>query len=914
MINFSSLIKEPILPQSVVSEKKMNLAPAEDGQEATRENPVQPESSEEAIPEVSAIPGSNGDVMSEIALHAENNGDSVREVPVQAEASQEVIQQIESIWEAMSEISAQPQVRPEVPVAPEVSQVFIQQIPVEPENSSEAMPGILVPADDRREVIEEIAVQSEGNVDEVPEIVVHPEGSDEVMREIPVQADRNDDTAAQVPVQAEGSWEAISEISVQTGVSRDAMPEIFEQPENSWEVMSETSSAERSGEATLESRGPELGGFLLAEKLITKDQLEEALRIQDELETSKPIGQILMDQNLITQKQLNLILERYKKRPRLGEILVSSGAITRENLEFALQQQKQTGLPIGETLQKLGYVTDSVMRQMLCTQLNIPYFDLDRIEVDQSLDKLINRNYAHKYHVIPVGRIGNTVTLAMDDPTDIGLVREIESFTGFSVSVVTSTREAFWRAFARLYEGATEEVTQKEVRLELIEDDEASEEAIRSKYLETQELRKADVLVRRLISIGLDSRATDIHLETDDRGMLARFRIDGVLQQLHLGELQEEINRSRLQVISRVKILGKMDISERRRPQDGSFRVRILRGGKPVNVDFRISTIPGYYGQNAVLRILDPRNAPRSFSELGFSRTITDAFQRLLKRPTGMILVTGPTGSGKSSTLCGALMTVYRPGIKVLTAEDPIEYVYDNFSQCEVNEKIGNTFANYLRAFLRHDPEVIMIGEIRDEETASMSFGASQTGHLVLSTLHTNNAISTVARLLGLKVDSNVLSSCLLGVLSQRLVREICPKCKEEYMPSEDLLREFFVTQPTDMRWHKGRGCSNCNFTGYRGRFAVAELWIPNDEDIVLINKDAAFDELQKSSYKSTILMAEDAMGKLREGRTNLEELIRVLPYSSIYQFRQGYGAPSGRAPVHRMPSDEIGKKQVPPV
>jgi type IV pilus assembly protein PilB len=232
-------------------------------------------------------------------------------------------------------------------------------------------------------------------------------------------------------------------------------------------------------------------------------------------------------------------------------------------------------------------------------------------------------------------------------------------------------------------------------------------------------------------------------------------------------------------------------------------------------------------------------------------------------------------------------MTVYRPGIKIVTAEEPIEYVYENFSQCEVNERIGNTFAGYLRAFLRHDPQVIMIGEIRDEETASMAFRAAQTGHLVLSTLHTNTTLGAAARLQGLGLDLNVLTSCLSGVLSQRLVREICAKCKQEYMPSAELLKEFFVSPPTDMRWYHGAGCSHCNYTGYRGRLAVAELWTPNDDDIILINKGAPFEELQQSAGKSTIFMAEDAMEKLREGRTNLEELIRTLPYSSIYQFRK---------------------------
>jgi type IV pilus assembly protein PilB len=312
-----------------------------------------------------------------------------------------------------------------------------------------------------------------------------------------------------------------------------------------------------------------------------------------------------------------------------------------------------------------------------------------------------------------------------------------------------------------------------------------------------------------------------------------------------------------------------------------------VKEGQEVKIDFRISVIPGYYGENVVLRILDARNAPKSIDELGFSERINDTLHRLLKRNTGIILVTGPTGCGKSTTLYGALMTSYRPGIKILTAEDPIEYVYDKITQCEVNEKLGNTFAKYVRAFLRQDPEIIMVGEIRDTETAEMTFRAAQTGHMVLSTLHTNDAIGSITRLLGLDVDPSLISSCLLGVVSQRLVRGICPNCKKEYMPSKQLLREFFEVPPVDIRWFKGQRCSQCNHTGYSGRIAVSELWIPSEKDTILINKGEGVDELRESSAQSTIFMSEDAMEKLRAGKTNLEELIRTLPFSSIYQFRR---------------------------
>jgi type IV pilus assembly protein PilB len=423
-------------------------------------------------------------------------------------------------------------------------------------------------------------------------------------------------------------------------------------------------------------------------------------------------------------------------------------------------------------------------------------------------------------------------------------------------------------------------------RLQLFQetDSEASKD---SKYLESHELRRADALVTQLISVGLRNGASDVHIETTDRRLDVRFRVDGVLQEIYLGSLGDELNRLRREVVSRIKILGNLDIAERRRPQDGSFRARLMRAGQEVKIDFRISIIPGYFGENVVLRVLDSRRAPKSIDELGFSSRINATFHGLLKRNTGILLVTGPTGSGKSTTLYGALMTCYRPGLKILTAEDPIEYVYDKITQCEVNPKIGNTFAKYIRAFLRQDPEIIMVGEIRDSETAEMAFRAAQTGHLVLSTLHTNDAVGSVTRLFDLDVDPSLIASCLLGVVSQRLVRKVCSNCETQYKPSAELIKEFFDVPPPRVRWTKGKGCTRCNHTGYKGRLAVAELWTPSDKDIILINKRKDIEDLRNSSYQTTLSMSEDVLEKLVAGKTNLEELIRTLPSSNISQFRR---------------------------
>ncbi len=638
---------------------------------------------------------------------------------------------------------------------------------------------------------------------------------------------------------------------------------------------------------------PELGTLMVRAGLVTPSQLEEALAVQRRLGAPRPIGQILVEQQVITQRQLNLILEQHHKRPRLGEVLVASRAISGEQLALALDHQKRTRLPLGETLVSLNYVTEEVMRQALCTQLNIPFVDLDQFTIDRKVTGLVNKSYAKTHGVVPVSQLGTTLTVAMDDPTDVSAVEELQWSSGFTVMVLTSTRAKIQKAFARAYEDEPATDLGTGGRLELIAEEEP---AGKSKYVEGQQSRRADELVRRLVNVGIDNGASDIHLETLAGELHVRLRVDGVLQRLNLGTLAEALTKNLKGIISRIKILAKLDIAEKRRPQDGSFQVRVDRDGQSIALDFRVSVIPGYYGESVVLRILDRRRAPTSVQQLGFSKPITDRLGQLLQRTTGIILITGPTGSGKSTTLYGCLMTVYRPEIRILTAEDPIEYVYEAFSQSEVNTRIGNTFASYLRAFLRHDPEVIMVGEIRDEETAEMAFRAAQTGHLLFSTLHTNTAVTSLTRLLDLRADPNLIASSLLGVLSQRLVRKICTVCREEYLPSETILREFYGVPPAGVRWYRGRGCPTCNFTGYKGRMAVAELWVPSENDVILISKGAPFDEIRESAKSSTLSMADDVREKLIEGSTNLEELIRTLPYSAIYDFRSSPLCPATEA------------------
>ncbi len=643
-----------------------------------------------------------------------------------------------------------------------------------------------------------------------------------------------------------------------------------------------------------------LGLLLVDEGFITPDQLQEALQIQKETPKNpkdyKYLGQILVEKNFIGAEQLQYVLEKHNKKTRLGDILLRSGIISEQNLEKALKEQKKSGVRLGEILLKKSLVSEKDMRQALCTQLNIPYLDISRLDIDLNLTKIINRDYASRHHIIPISMTESSITLAMDDPTNNEIVAELEMFTRLKINIVTTSQDSIQKAFQKLYPQETQdyellttefdnENDPAELTIDLEEDD--SEETSKPSYVEAHESKRADVLVQRIISLAIQRNTSDIHLENLDQRLAVRFRIDGLLQELDLGNLQKDINNFHREVISRIKIIGKLDIAEKRLSQDGSFRSQVVRKGEKSNIDFRISVIPSYYGENVVIRILDSQKSPSSIEHLNFSPRLTEKMLKVFRKNTGIILVTGPTGSGKSTTLQSGLLSAYRPGLKVLTAEDPIEYVYDNFMQCEVNEKIGLTFASYIRVFLRHDPEIIMIGEIRDGETAEMAVRAAQTGHLVLSTLHTNDSLGAISRLTGLGIDPSMITSSLIGVISQRLARRICPHCKETYSPAEEIIKEFFATPPTDISWVKGQGCEECNYATFKGRLALAELWEPNQHDIVLINKRAPLEELQVSARQSTIPIMEEAIDKVKAGETTLEELIRVLPYSFIENYRR---------------------------
>ena len=575
---------------------------------------------------------------------------------------------------------------------------------------------------------------------------------------------------------------------------------------------------------------------------------------------------------------------RARKSP-LGQLLIESGAITREQLDTALGGQKSQHAPIGQVLVKLGYVTDDAVRMALASQLGIPYIDLDKTTIGRALGRVLNRNFARRHILLPVAQNGRTLTIAMDDPTRNTLVDDITRMTGLTVTVVTSSHASLQRALKRVYdEESPENGADAAARS-------PSRPAESHKPIATvgdeQVTRRADELFQQVLTQAIENRGSDIHLEMLPTGLHVRFRVDGVLRQPNFGAFQQALNRSSREVISRIKILAKLDIAERRRPQDGSFRFEIERKGKPASVDMRVSMIPSYSGESVVIRILDRSGAPTGLPDLKLGPAMTGGIERALARTSGIFLVTGPTGSGKSTTLYACLSHLRRPEIRILTAEDPVEYVYDELSQSEVNTEIGNTFAAFLRAFLRHDPEIIMVGEIRDEETAEMAFRAAQTGHLLLSTLHTNSSLAALPRLLDLGVDPSLVASSLIGVISQRLARQVCLNCRQPDTPSDLLVREFFGDAKPDVDLVKGAGCAHCHKAGYRGRTLVADFWLPDEQDHVLIMRKAPFEEVRQSAERTTISMAQDAHARLAEGRTTLEELARVLPYASVLEHRE---------------------------
>jgi type IV pilus assembly protein PilB len=553
-----------------------------------------------------------------------------------------------------------------------------------------------------------------------------------------------------------------------------------------------------------------------------------------------------------------------QKRKMLGEMLIAEGLLTSEQLEQALAEQRRHGGRIGAVLKSLGFVTEEGIIQALGRQTGIPHQVLSTIIIDSDVIKLVPELLARRHQAIPLHKKGGTLTLAMVDPLNVVALDDIARATGLQIQPVVSTEQDVMRAIERQY-GMSSTIEEAVKRLEPFEEDEASAAQMERLAEETPVVKFVATIITQAVNEG----ASDIHIEPDVDLLRVRYRVDGLLREittapkgLHGG------------VLSRVKIMADLDISEKRVPQDGRIQMKV--GER--EIDLRVATLPTIYGEKVVLRILDKRQSVVKLSELGFAPSTYDAVERLVTRPYGLLLVTGPTGSGKSTTLCAALNTINTMARNIVTIEDPVEYQMKIISQVQVNVKAGVTFANGLRSILRQDPDVIMVGEIRDRETAMLAIQAALTGHLVLSTLHTNDAPGAVARLIDIGVEPYLIAPALLGVVGQRLVRLVCPSCRKPQVHTG--VEKVFEGMPLETRavtLMTGAGCSGCRQTGYSGRIGIFELLTMNDALRELIVNRAPATQLTVAAMQAGFVPLRQAgLAKAAAGITTLEEVYRV--------------------------------------
>ncbi len=549
-------------------------------------------------------------------------------------------------------------------------------------------------------------------------------------------------------------------------------------------------------------------------------------------------------------------------RPRLGEALLRKGAITETQLSEALTKQKDSGAYLGETLIELGYATPDVIYQTLSRQIDVPFVSVRSVEIEPSVLQLVPRKLARRFHVLPLSAKDGVLKVAVADHLDIVALDTIASNTGLDVQVVLSDRAEVREAIDYHYGGLTalEETLQEALDIEA-GDAEAEQPPVAELEMEAGD---APVVryVNLLIHQAIEKRASDLHIEPRRKAVQVRARIDGVLHDL------TPPSKSMLPaVVSRIKILSGLDIGERRLPQDGRCKV------EDRNIDIRVSTLPTIYGEKVVLRLLDKSRLVLELSELGLEKDQQELYEFSLQRPQGIILVTGPTGSGKTTTLYSGLSFINSEDKNIVTVEDPVEYELAGINQVQMKPPIGLTFASALRSILRQDPDVIMVGEIRDLETAEIAVRAAMTGHLVLSTVHTNDAIATVNRLSNMGVKSYLLGSSLTLIVAQRLVRRICSHCREPHDSPPEVLSKLGL-EPAGTFYH-GTGCRRCNRTGYYGRVAVFEM-LPIDKEFSrLISRGVSEVELRNAAQeRGMVTLREAGIGKVERGVTTVEEVV----------------------------------------
>ncbi|NLX22229.1 MAG: type II secretion system ATPase GspE [Phycisphaerae bacterium] len=555
----------------------------------------------------------------------------------------------------------------------------------------------------------------------------------------------------------------------------------------------------------------------------------------------------------------------------VGEILLERGKITADHLQAALAARKGPHDRIDRILVRMGFVDEREVLKVLGEQMCIPVVDLTEIKLDLALLREMPTRLIHKRQLIPLEKTEDSLKVATADPYDITAFDELRMLTGLRVEAYLASEAEIQRLIRQHFGvgGSTidEMIEEKEENDEIELLSESVDE--NGDLIEMAQEATVVKLVNEILAEAIRDKASDIHIEPYEHDLRVRYRIDGVLQNQ---VVPPQIQRFQAAIISRIKIMSNLNIAEKRLPQDGGFKARIQ--GR--EIDFRVSVIPTGYGEAIVLRILDRQSINLSLQQLGMADEVLDNFTSLITRPHGIILVTGPTGSGKTTTLYAALHTIVSEEIKILTVEDPIEYYLEGINQVQVSEKIGLSFSRALRSFLRHDPDVILVGEIRDRETAEVAINASLTGHLVFSTLHTNDSSGANTRMLDMGVEPFLVSSSLEGILAQRLVRTTCKHCKEAYEPDYAALPPDLKLEP-GQPLYRGRGCRECRHVGYKGRMGIYELLMMSEEIRELVVQRASSGRIQRAACQNGLrLLREDGWDKVRSGLTTPEEVLRV--------------------------------------
>jgi len=565
---------------------------------------------------------------------------------------------------------------------------------------------------------------------------------------------------------------------------------------------------------------------------------------------------------------------------RLGEILIKESLITADQLKQALEYQKKNGGRLGTCLMKMGFVKDDEITQILSRQYGVPSINLKYYEVESSVIKLIPQETAVRYQVVPLSRVGATLTIAMTDPTNVFAMDDIKFMTGFTVEPVVASETDINDAIHKFYGDVSSVDELSKVMKDLTAEEAADLEiASEEEELDAASLERAAEeapiikLVNLILTDAVKRGASDIHVEPYEKELRVRLRIDGILQNVMSPPL-----KLKDAITSRIKIMSKLDISEKRLPQDGRIMLKYMRDGKKKDLDFRVSTVPAIHGEKIVLRLLDKENLRLDMTKLGFEQKSLTMFERQILKPYGMVLVTGPTGSGKTNTLYSSIARLNTVETNIMTAEDPVEFQLSGVNQVQMKDQIGLNFATALRAFLRQDPNIILVGEIRDFETAEIAVKAALTGHLVLSTLHTNDAPATISRLMNMGIEPFLVATSVNLICAQRLVRRICTGCKEELeVPEQVLLDGGYTPEETKTtKIYHGKGCQTCNSTGYKGRVGLYEVMEINDELRELILVGASAIELKKKALdQGMITLRRSGLTKVALGQTTLEEVIR---------------------------------------